>query len=429
MLDINYIRENKDLVAQAAKNKNRPVDLDALLSLDEECSRLITQIQDIRQKRNVLAKQGNTPDNQVAGKQIKEELKELEQRLNESQEKYTEILLAVPNVTHPDMPIGKDDSENVVLRRHGTIREFNFIVKDHVELGEALDMIDIKSATEVSGPRFYYLKNQAVLLQMALIQFVFNTLTNATIVEKIAQSVGNPNVKPFVPMIPPVLMKKEVMKKMDRLDPIDDRFYLEKDEMILVGSAEHTMGPYYMNQTLDEKDLPIRFVGYSSAFRREAGSYGKDTRGILRVHQFDKLEMETFSMPEQGQHEQNLLVGVQEYMLQQLEIPYEVMEVCTGDTGKPDYRQIDINCWIPSQNTYRETHSADYMTDYQARRLKIKFKQKSGEKGYVHMNDATAFAVGRILIALMENHQQEDGSISIPKALQPLAGFDTIKPL
>lgn len=429
MLDINYIRENKDLVAQAAKNKNRPVDLDALLAIDEECSRLITQIQDIRQRRNVLAKQGNSPENQTAGKQIKEELRILEQQLAESQEKYTELLLAVPNVTHPDMPIGKDDSENVVLRRNGTIREFNFKVKDHVELGEALDMIDIKSATEVSGPRFYYLKNQAVLLQMALIQFVFNTLTNASIVEEIAKSVGNPNIKPFVPMIPPVLMKKDVMKKMDRLDPIDDRFYLEKDEMILVGSAEHTMGPYYMNQTLDEKELPIRFVGYSTAFRREAGSYGKDTRGILRVHQFDKLEMETFSTPDQGQDEQDLLVGVQEYMLQQLEIPYEVMEVCTGDTGKPDYRQIDINCWIPSQNTYRETHSADYMTDYQSRRLKIKFKQKSGDRGYVHMNDATAFAIGRILIALMENHQQEDGSISIPKALQPLAGFDTIKPL
>ena len=429
MLDINYIRENKDLVAQAAKNKNRQVDLDALLTLDDECSKLITQIQDIRQKRNILAKQGNSPENQTAGKQIKDDLKELEQRLNESQEKYTELLLAVPNVTHPDMPIGKDDSENVVLRRHGTIREFNFKVKDHVELGEALDMIDIKSATEVSGPRFYYLKNQAVLLQMALIQFVFNTLTNATIVEKIAQSVGNPHMKPFVPMLPPVLMKKEVMKKMDRLDPIDDRFYLEKDELILVGSAEHTMGPYYMNQTLDEKDLPIRFIGYSSAFRREAGSYGKDTRGILRVHQFDKMEMETFSMPENGQDEQNLLVASQEYMLQQLEIPYEVMEVCTGDTGKPDYRQIDINCWIPSQNTYRETHSADYMTDYQARRLKIKYKQKSGDKGYVYMNDATAFAIGRILIALMENHQQEDGSISIPKALQHLTGFDTIKAL
>ncbi len=429
MLDINYIRANKDLVTQSAKNKNRHVDIDALLALDDKCSQLITQIQGIREKRNVLAKQGNTPENQVAGKQIKEELRILEQQLAESQKMHMELLLAVPNVTHPDMPIGKDDSENVVVRRWGTIPQFSFKVKDHVELAEALDMIDIKSATEVSGPRFYYLKNQAVLLQMALIQFVFSTLTSASIVERIAQSVGNPHIKPFIPMLPPVLMKKEVMKKMDRLDPIDDRFYLEKDELVLVGSAEHTMGPYYMNQTLDEKDLPIRFIGCSTAFRREAGSYGKDTRGILRVHQFDKMEMETFSMPENGQDEQNLLVAVQEYMLQQLEIPYEVMEVCTGDTGKPDYRQIDVNCWIPSQNTYRETHSADYMTDYQARRLKIRYKQKSGDKGYVHMNDATAFAVGRILIAIMENHQHEDGSISVPKALQPLTGFDTIKAL
>jgi len=210
------------------------------------------------------------------------------------------------------------------------------------------------------------------------------------------------------------------------LYPTDDRYYFEKDDLVFIGSAEHTLGPIYMDKTLKEAELPIRLIGYSTAFRREAGSYGKDTKGILRAHQFDKLEMESFTPAENGDAEQQLFVGLQEYMLQELGIPYRILDVCTGDTGKPDYRQIDVECWIPSQGKYRETHSADYMTDYQARRLNIRYETADKKKEYVHMNDATAFAIGRTLIAIMENYQQADGSITVPKVLQSLVGFDTI---
>lgn len=426
MLDIQFIRDNKEKVAEAAKNKNQEVDLDALLRLDDARRELIGKVQTLREERNQLAKGGDQEAARTRGKELKGELKSLEQKLRETEESLRELHLTVPNVTHPDMPVGEDDTENVVIRKVGEPTQLGFTPRDHVELGAMHDVIDLETATKVSGPRFYYLKNQAVQLQFAIINYVMATLMNRDIVGKVAKHVGNDNDTPFSPVLPPVIMKADVMDKMDRLHPTDDRYYFEKDDLVFIGSAEHTLGPMYMDQTLALENLPIRFIGYSTAFRREAGSYGKDTRGILRVHQFDKLEMETFSTVENGESEQKLLVGLQEYMLQELDIPYQVVDVCTGDTGKPDYRQIDIECWIPSQNKYRETHSADYMTDYQARRLNIRYKDNNEDKKYAYMNDATAFAIGRLLIAIMENNQNEDGSISVPKVLQPLVGFDTI---
>ncbi len=207
---------------------------------------------------------------------------------------------------------------------------------------------------------------------------------------------------------------------------MEDRFTFPEDKFMMIGSAEHSLGPIHMDETLDAKDLPIRYVANTPAFRREAGTYGKDTKGILRMHQFDKIEMETFCLPEDGLAEQDLIVGIQEYLLQKLELPYEVMAVCTGDMGNLDYRQLDINTYIPSQGKYRETHTSDYMTDYQARRLNIKYKKEDGTRGYVHMNDATAFAMGRILIAIIENNQTVDGKIQIPTALQPYMHGKTI---
>ena len=257
-----------------------------------------------------------------------------------------------------------------------------------------------------------------MLLQFALIQFIMAALTDRKIIKQLADKVGNPFDKPFTPVLLPVMVKSEVMKKMDRFDPLGDRYYLEQDEVLLIGSAEHTLGPIHMNEIIKEKDLPIRYIGYSTAFRREAGSYGKDMAGILRRHQFDKAEMETFVQAEYGQLEQNLIVAIQEYLLQRLNIPYQVVAVCSGDMGKPDFRQIDIECWMPGQNKYRETHTSDYMTDFQSRRLNIKYKTKTGDKKFVHMNDATAFAMGRILIAIIENYQQKDGSIIIPEVLR-----------
>ena len=260
-----------------------------------------------------------------------------------------------------------------------------------------------------------------------MVQLVFKTVTDQKLIKKLAAKVGNPFDNTFVPIIPPVIIKPDVMKKMARLDPIEERYYIPSDDAVLVGSAEHTLGPMHINKTFKYADLPIRYIGYSSAFRREAGSYGKDVRGILRLHQFDKLEMETFVPQEFGMQEQDLLVEIQEYLLQQLEIPYQVVAVCTGDIGKPDYRQIDLECWVPTQNKYRETHSADYVTDYQSRRLNTRYEDKDGSRKFVYMNDATALAIGRTLIAILENYQQEDGSVKIPKVLQNYVGKKEIR--
>lgn len=324
----------------------------------------------------------------------------------------------MPNLISKDTPIGPDESGNKVIRKFGEPAKFKFKPKDHMELGILLGIIETEKSAKISGARFNYLFSGAVLLQFALIQFVFDTLTNEKIIKQLAKKVGNPSNKPFTPVIPPVIAKSEIMKKMDRFEPLEDRYYLEQDDSLLIGSAEHTLGPLHMNEVIDEKNLPIRYIGYSTAFRREAGTYGKDATGILRRHQFDKAEMESFTAPEHGLSEQNLIVAIQEYLVQQLEIPHQVVAICSGDMGKPDFRQIDIECWMPGQNKYRETHTSDYMTDYQARRLNIKYQAKGGKKEYVHMNDATAFAMGRILIAILENYQQEDGSVVVPKALR-----------
>ena len=314
------------------------------------------------------------------------------------------------------------------MRKWGSVPKFTFTVKDHVQLGHDLDLIDNETASNISGARFTYLKNELALLQFALIQHAFFVLTSEKLLKKIADSVKKGfNAKPFSPMIVPVMIKPDVFGKMARLEPKEERYYIPSDDVYLVGSAEHTLGPMHMDKIILEQDLPLRYVGYSTAFRREAGSYGKDTKGILRMHQFDKIEMESFSKPEDSILEQNFFVAIQEYLIKSLEIPYQVVMICTGDMGGPDARQIDIECWMPGQNKYRETHTSDLMTDYQARRLNTRLKRKDNKIEFVHMNDATVFAIGRTLIAILENYQQKDGSIKIPKVLQKYTGFKVIK--
>jgi len=423
MLDIKFIRENVKRVKEAAKNKNIKVDIDELLKLDEEKRGAQRKVDDLRTQRNELAqsaKNGKPSAEKIAkGKDLKEEIGKLENKQEGIEERFNELMMQVPNITSDDTPVGKDETENKVLRIVGEPTKFDFKPKNHMQLGEAHNIIDTERATITSGARFNYLFGEAVLLQFAIVQFVFATLTDEKIIKKIADAANNPFGKPFTPVIPPVIVKSDVIKKMDRFDPIEDRYYLEQDDSLLVGSAEHSLGPLHMDEILKEEDLPIRYIGYSTAFRREAGTYGKDTAGIMRRHQFDKLEMESFIQPEYGIAEQNFIVGIQEYLVQQLEIPYQVVLKCTGDIGgKTDFRAIDIECFMPGQGKYRETHTSDYMTDFQARRLNIKYKNKEGKKELVHMNDATAFAIGRILIAILENFQQEDGSVKIPKVLQ-----------
>ncbi len=226
------------------------------------------------------------------------------------------------------------------------------------------------------------------------------------------------STKPFVPVVPPVLIKPEAMDRMARLEPREERYHIPGDDLYLIGSAEHTLGSMYMDEVLEEEKLPIRYIGFSTAFRREAGSYGKDMKGILRVHQFDKLEIESFSLPEVSLVEQDFIVAIQEYLIGSLGLPYQVTAICTGDMGGPDFRQIDIETWMPGQNKYRETNTSDFMTDYQTRRMNTRVRRKNGQLEFIHTNDATAYAIGRIIVAIIENYQQEDGSVMVPEVLR-----------
>ena len=431
MLDINFIKENVDKVRTAVINKHGDGTIvGAALELSEKRTDLIQRIEKLRQERNQISK-ADSEENRKRGKEIKDELKDLEPQLDEVEKEYKEKLYLIPNIPIDGVPVGNDETENEVLRKVGEPTKFSFAPKDHVDLGEALGIIDIENASKISGTRFAYLKGDAALLEFALIMYAMGILTNETKLKEIAKAAGMEgyNTKPFIPVIPPTMIKPEPFVRMARLSPAveEERYHLPKDDVYLVGSAEHTLGPLHMDQTIPEKDLPIRYVGFSSSYRREAGSYGKDTRGLIRVHQFDKVEMETFTVPEDGIKEQNFIVAIQEYLMKSLGLPYQVIVKCTGDMGDPNANAIDIETWMPGQDKYRETHTSDLMTDYQARRLGTKVQRKSGEAEYVHMNDGTAFAIGRTLVAILENYQQEDGSIEIPEALRPYMGKDKIE--
>lgn len=435
MIDLHDLKARPDAYVDAAKNKHVNVDVLAFIKLDEERRAQQGHVDAMRTEKNSVSKavpqmQGDEKAKAIADMKILgEKLKQHEEKLTAIEAEWNAVLMKIPNLPAPGVPVGHSEEDNVVIREVGEKRSFAFPPKDHMQLGTALGIIDVEKAAVVSGSRFAYLKGDAVRLQMAIIQLTFATLGDEKIIADLAKKHGlKVSTKPFVPMLPPVIMRKDVMDRMDRLQPEEQRYLLPEDGQVLVGSAEHTMGPYFIEETLEETALPVRFIGYSTAFRREAGTYGKDMGGILRVHQFDKLEMESFSTAESGADEQALIVALQEHLVQLIEVPYRVLQKCTYDIGKPNANGLDIECWIPSQETYRETHTSDYMTDYQARRLGTFYKGSEGKK-LVHMNDATAFAIGRAIIAILENHQNEDGSVTIPKALRPyMGGQETIVP-
>jgi seryl-tRNA synthetase len=422
MLDIKFIRENAAAVEKNCKNRQVDCDISQLLELDKKRKKLIQKIEELNGEKNKLNNEIQKAQEKKGlvkkGREVKRKLEKLKPELEEMEKEYKDILMQVPNMTAPDMPIGKNDNGNKVVKKWGEIPKFDFEIKDHVKLGEDLDLIDVKKAAEISGSRFYYLKNEAVWLQFALINFTLEALSQENILREIIKETGAKiSAKPFIPILPPVMIKHEVQNSIHRVFG-EQTYRFEEDNLNLVASAEHTLAPYHMNEVVDEGNLPLRYIGYSTAFRREAGTYGKDMGGILRVHQFDKLEMESFTGAETGAEEQKFIVGIQEYLVQSLGIPYQVVHVCTGDTGKPDYDQFDIECWLPGQNKYRETHTSDYMTDYQTRGINSFYKNEKGEKKLLHTNDATAFAIGRILIAILENYQQADGSVIIPEVLR-----------
>lgn len=433
MLDIQTIRDNPELVQEKSKQKGYDVDIRQLLELDSERRTRLTQIDELRRRRNQLSetqsvaskKTKPTEEQIAAGKRLKEEVAKLEADLKLIDEKYEPLLKAVPNLPHDDVPVGASEDENVVAKQAGKLPEFDFEPKSHWELAEALDLIDKERAAKVSGARFAYIKGDLVRLQFAIITFVMTVLGDEKVLQRLIDDNGlDISAKPFTPVLPPAMIKTAVFDAMDRLEPRDDRYKVgeAEDDLWLQGSAEHTLGSMYKDEILDESMFPVRYVGYSSSFRREAGTYGKDTEGIIRMHQFDKLEMEVFSTADSGLHEHLLLVAIQEYLVQQLGLPYQVLQKCTADIGKPNARGVDIETWMPGQAKYRETHTADYMTDYQSRRLKTRVRRSGGQVELVHTNDATAFALGRIMVAIMENYQTADGHITVPEVLRPYMG-------
>lgn len=438
MLDINFIREHPDVVRRTIENKKSTVDVDELLKLDGEYRELKQKLEALERKRNENARTlptlatGKVPldvesaDQETIkkhGQDIRQQILTRKKRFTAVETRREELLLALPNIPTPDTPVGSNEADNLVVRTVGKKPVFNFAPQEHWQLGKDLDIFDNERAAKISGSRFTYLKGDGALLEFALLQYALSVLTSrqtlARILEKASMDLSS---IPFVPVVPPELIKPEVMHKMARLEPREERYHVPNDDLYLIGSAEHALGALHMDETLEESQLPVRYVGFSSAFRREAGSYGKDVHGILRMHQFDKLEIESFTLADQSLQEQDFVVALQEHLLQSLGLPYQVVLICTGDMGAPDARQIDLETWFPGQGRYRETHTSDLVTDYQARRLHTKVRRASGRSEFVHMNDATVFAIGRMLAVILENYQRPDGSVEIPTVLRPFLG-------
>ena len=412
MLDIKFIRENPDKVKKNCENRHIKVDINKLLKIDKEKREKQKQLEEIYAKKNKATKEIQKLENEKKKKKIISEMKKIDKKINEE---FKVLMYQIPNICFDDVPVGDSDEDNVVIREMGKKPKFKFQVKDYLEIAEKLDLIDTKRASKVSGTRFSYLKGEAVLIEFALINLIFDILIK----------------QGFKPIIPPVLVKSDIMKAMGYIDSkedIEERYFFEKDNLFLVGTSEQSIGPMHKDEIFQEKELPKRYVAFSSCFREEAGSYGKDTKGILRVHQFDKVEMFSFCKPNKSVEEHQFLLSLEEKLMQTLKIPYRVVKLCTGDMARPSATTFDIEAWMPGQKQYRETHSVSNCTDFQTRRLNIRYQRKEDKKlDFVHALNGTAFAIGRTIIAIIENYQQEDGSIKMPKALQKYLGFELIK--
>ena len=400
MLDIKFIKENEKEVEKGIKAKGFDVDVNLILDFDEQNRGLEKEIENL----NIERKKAANKKDIKKGKEIKIKLAELESEKKVTSEKLNELLRKLPNLPLPEVPIGKDETENVVLREVKEKTKFSFNPKDYLALNEKLGWIDTERAGKAVGSRFGYLLRNAVDLELALVRLAFDMLRK----------------EGFIPIIPPVFLKPEAMRGMGYLDYNKDEVYhLEKDDLYLIGTSEQAIGAMHMDEILDAKSLPLRYAGFSSCFRREAGSYGKDTKGILRVHQFNKVEMFSFTRPEDSKKEHEFLLSMEEKLMKALELPYRVLQICTGDLGVQAANKYDIEVWLPGQSQYRETHSTSNDTDFQSRRLNIKYKnEKTGKNSYVHTLNGTAFAIGRMIIAIMENYQQKDGTVKIPLVLE-----------
>ncbi len=417
MLDVKMVRANPDEVRRAlARRGDSTASLDEFLALEEERRRLLTDVESKRAARKrasdaiaVVKKAGGNADQAIAAmRTLGDAIKEREASLGEVEEQLKTMLLEIPNIPLPDVPDGGEE-DSVVLRHVGTPREFDFAVKDHLDLGIALDMIDMERGAKVSGSRFAYLKGDLVLLQFALVRYGLDVV----------------GAKGFRPVMPPVLVREEAMFGTGFFPTDRAQVYETMDGDCLVGTSEVPLAAMHMQEFLEAEKLPLRYAGYSSCFRREAGAAGRDTRGILRVHQFDKLEMFSFCLPEQGAFEHELILSAEEEILQGLGIPYRVVNIAAGDLGAPAAQKFDCEAWMPGQQQYREVTSCSNCTDYQARRLDCRYRTDKGPR-FVHTLNGTGIAVGRTLIAIMENYQRADGTIAVPEVLRPLMGKDVL---
>lgn len=405
MLDIKLIRQSPEEVKEGLRKRNFNVGVvDDVFELDLKRRQVLKELEEGRAELNKRSKEKPAPEEIENLKKLKNKIKDLEDELEMAEKKLNEKMYQLPNLSLSDVPVGKDEKDNKVLYEVGKKPKLDFEPKKHYELGESLEIIDTERAAKVSGSRFGYLKGQAALLEFALINFTLKKLVK----------------KGFEPIVPPVLINEEMMEGMGYIDTEADReerYFLEKDKQYLVGTSEQAIGPMHSGEIFNEKDLPIRYIAFSSCFRREAGSYGKDVRGMMRVHQFDKLEMFSYAKPEDSAQEHKFLLAMEEELVKDLGLVYRVVQLCTGDLGRPSAATFDIETWFPGLGEYKETHSCSNTTDFQSRRLNIRFRRKNGDLEYVHMLNGTAIAMSRTPIAILENYQQKDGSIKIPKVL------------
>lgn len=427
MLDIKLIRENPKVVKEAAKNKNVEVNIDRLLSIDGEVLKLKQELDELRARRNQNAdgmKGAKPSEDQIKlGRELKEEIAELEVKLKPLEEEWQELMYKVPNIPEPEVPVGKSEEDNVAKEHFGQKPEFKFKPKNHWEIAQAKGWIDKERAAKVSGARFAYIKGAMFELQFALVSFVTARLTNKEWISLVLEEAGlSLEPKPFIPIIPPMMVKTKPFKGTARLSKEDQTYQIEGEELWMNASAEHSLCPMYMDEVVPDDELPIRYLGYATSFRKEAGTYGKDMEGILRMHQFDKLEMEVFSSAGSSKDEHLFLIAVQKKLLDELGLHYQFLEKCTADIGTPNAKGVDLETWFPAQDKYRETSSADLMNDFQARRLNMRVKNKEGRLSLMHTNDATAIVMSRIPPAIIENYQTEDGDVVIPEVLKGYMG-------
>ncbi|MCP8317885.1 MAG: serine--tRNA ligase [archaeon] len=413
MLDIKFIRENQDLIREMLKMRNISIPLDDLINYDKEMRELITITQKLKHKRNLvslkiaeLKRENKNVQKEIEEmKKISDEISIADAKIKELELKIQDIMTIIPNITDKTVPLGKDENDNVEIRRWGELSSFDFQPKDHIDLGLKLELIDVERAAKVAGARFYYLKGDLVLLNLALIRFGLEFMRK----------------KGFTIIQTPYMLRREVVAGCVALSDFEDAIYkVEEEDLYLLATSEHAIAGLHKDEILDGKQLPLKYAGISPCYRKEAGAHGRDTKGIFRVHQFEKVEQFIFSKPEDSWKEHELLIKNAEEIFQLLRIPYRIVNVCIGDLGTVAAKKYDLEAWLPGQEKYREMVSCSNCLDYQARRLNVRYRDKPNEKPkFVHTLNSTAIATERALIAVMENYQEKDGSIRIPEVLKP----------